>query len=243
MFETPEVKTYLLDTYPDVDGDKRLIKLRCYVNPISYELAEEVDPAIAATLFHKIGGEWVPRPVLNHCRLTSNIGPQSLQYCRDPAFGNSRVFIPAVTISKLEAGKVTPDSNDFALMFTVSFEKNDPKVMNDLSDLLHEHFYCTFSELQPSLFDDKPWMELTCRLCDAPNPEFVTKDKKFAYCHAHEANRQDGETLERIRDHAAAANVAGSLREPGDEPEEPKGKDPLAQDFNARNRQGRRKKN
>jgi hypothetical protein len=245
MFSTAEVKTYLLDAWPDLDGDKRLIKLRCYVNPISYELAQEVDPEIASTLFHKLGPDMAPRSHLSHCRFVSNIGPQSLEYCRDPKHANSRVFIPAVSISKLEAGKVTPESNDFALMFTVSFEKSDPKVLNDLSDLLHEHFYCTFAELQPGLFDEhEAVMDLRCRLCDGANPEWATSDNKFAYCNIHSANIQEGERLKRIRDTAKPEMIADEMgREPGDEEPEPR-VDPLAEeaDFNARNRQGRRKR-
>jgi len=252
MFESENIKTYLLDAWPDLDGEKRLIKLRCYVNPISYELAQEVDPEIASTLFHKLGPDMAPRSHLSHCRFVSNIGPQSLEYCRDPEHANSRVFIPAVSISKLEAGKVTPESNDFALMFTVSFEKNDPKVLNDLSDLLHEHFYCTFSELQPSLFDDvDPHAEALCRLCSAPNPEFQTSDKKFYYCAKCAVNKQDEETLVRIRDAAKAAVIASTMREPGDESEnEGPREDPLLSPsaqaeestfINARNK-GRRKR-
>lgn len=223
------------------------MRLRCYVNPVSFELANEVDPAIASTLFHRIGGEMIPRPILNHCRFVSNVGPHSFEYCRDPRHSPDRVLIQNVDISKLEAGKVTPESNDWALMFTVSFEKNDPKVMNDLSDLLHEHFYCTFAELQPSLFPEKDeYDSLLCRLCDAPNPEFIVIGSKppLAYCAKHEHQKEQGEKTKRIRDTAAAEDAVRSLREPGDESEneKPKGKDPLANDLNRRNQMGRRKR-
>lgn len=253
MFESENVKTYLLDAWPDLDGEKRLVKLRCYVNPISYALAQEVDPAIASTLFHKLGPEMAPRSNLSHCRFVSNIGPQSLTYCRDPEHSNSRVFIPVVSITKLEAGKVTPESNDFALMFTVSFEKNDPKVLNDLSDLLHEHFFVTFAELQPTLFDKQPdpVMDLHCLLCDAPNPEFATTDGKRAYCEKDKHNKAEDDTLKRIRDSAKAAAVAEEMREPGDESEPEPLRDPLLSDdaqrdeasfINERNKRGRPRK-
>lgn len=86
-----------------------------------------------------------------------------------------------------------------------------------------------------------------CRLCQAPNPSFITHDGKFFYCEKDAANKQEGEVLTRIRDPKAAAAITEEMqREPGDESENeaPKGKDPLESemDFNARNRQGRRKK-
>lgn len=241
MFETENVETYLQDAWPDVDGEKRLIKLRCYVNPVSRDLCSEVDEEIARTLFHLVGKEWLPRPLLQSCKFITGAQPYALNFCRDPKFGNHHVHIPAVTISKLEAGKVTPESSDFALMFTVAFEKNDPKILNDLADLLHEKFYLTFKELQPSLFGDQdPVMDLLCRMCDAPNPEFATIDGKFAYCAKHDKNIQEGESLRRIRDHAAAAELA---REPGDESEtEAPRKDPLADEAAFINKRNRRNK-
>ncbi len=244
MFETENVQCYLSDAYPDIDGEKRVLKLRCYVNPVSYELAEEVDPAIASTLFHRIAGEMIPRPVLNHCRFASNIAPHSLTFCRDPEFGNSRAFIPAVSISKLEAGKVIPESNDFALMFTVTFDIHDKSVLGDISDLLHEKFFLTFAELQPNLFDGQdPVMDLLCRLCDAPNPEHATIDGKFAYCETHSANIQEGERLKRIRDAVKAAGVVRGLREPGEEEfQEEERTDPLAEEGAFINKRAKAKK-
>lgn len=242
MFDTEKVKVYLVDVFPDLDGEKKIIKLRCYVNPCSHELAREVDPEIASVLFHKLGNEMAPRSIAHHMRFTKNIKPQAMNFCRDMEFG-TQVQIPAVSISKLEAGKVTPESNDWALMFTVAFEKHDPKVLNELSDLMHEHFYLTFAELQPGLFDHQDAvMDLICRLCDAPNPEYVTTDNKFGYCEKCSVNKEDGETLRRIRDKQAAVEVASELREPGDEEEEEPREDPLVEDINRRNQMGRRKK-
>src|SRR5262245_3550450 len=106
--------------------------LRCYVNPISYERTEEVSEELAEILFSKHGKERIPRSILSKCAFASNLPPYSLSFCRHPDHAGSRVFIPTVKISKLEAGKVTPDSNDWALMFTVSFEVEDPTITRDL---------------------------------------------------------------------------------------------------------------
>jgi len=240
MFQTDNIKMYLMDSYPTVDGDKRLIQLRCYVNPIDYELTSEVDIELARTLFHLVGQEWMPRPLLQSCKFNTNLPPYALNFCRDPEHGNHHVHIPVVKICKLEAGKVTPESNAWALMFTLSFEKNDPKWLNDFADLLHEHFYGSFTQLQPGLFDEQdPVMDLLCRLCDAPNPEFATTDGKFVYCTRCSANKEGGEKLRRIRDTAAAEAIA---HEENEEPVEAPRKDPLLSgaDVTARSRNRRR---
>ena len=242
MFTSENVETYLQDVYPDVDGEKRVVKMRCYVNPIDRDMCSEVDEDIARTLFHLIGKDWLPRPLLQSCKFTMNLPPYALNFCKDPNYANSHVHVPAVTISKIEAGKVTPESQDWALMFTISFEKQDPKLMNELADLLHEKLYLTFAELQPSLFEKQdPVMDLLCRLCDAPNPEFVTSDNRFAYCAAHVANKEEGESVRRIRDAIAAENIAEKTRE---EAANAKRKDPLADEgafINSRNRTQRQR--
>lgn len=244
MFETENVEVYLQDVFPDLDGEKKIIKLRCYVNPYSHELAQDVDPEIASTLFHKLGRDMAPRSIVNRMKFAKNVKPQAMDFCRDVDYG-SRVRIPAVSISNLEAGKVTPESNDWALMFTVTFEKHDPKVLNEFSDLLHQHIFLTFTELQPGLFDgDDPVMDLLCRLCDVPNPEYATTDGKFGYCTKCAVNKEDGETLRRIRNAAEAAAVADDMREPGDESENEERTDPLEEtgEFINKRNSGRKKK-
>lgn len=248
MFESQNVETFLQDTYCEADGEKRIVKMRCYVNPVSRELCDEVDKEITRTLFHLVGKEWMPRPLLQRAQFDlGTLPPYALNFCRDPQHGNHHVHIPTVTISKIEAGKVTPESNDFALMFTIAFEKHDPKIVNDLADLLHEKFFLSFTELQPSLFEnEKPVMGLVCRLCDAPNPEFATQDDKFAYCAKCSINAQEGEKLHRIRDAAAAEATAHAIDEEGRKEGEENGPprvDPLLDEgINERNRAIRRKR-
>lgn len=150
MFTSENIEVYLHDAWPDVDGDRRIIKLRCHITLLTPELAEEIDGAIPSLLF--VGD--TPRLILQSCKFALNIPPCSLSFCRNPEHGNSHVFIPVVEISKLEATKI-PESNKFLLAFTVSFDKDDPQILNDLADLLHEKFYVTFGKLQGTLFADR----------------------------------------------------------------------------------------
>lgn len=229
IFSSEHIECYVQDAYPEIEKDKRIIRLRLYVNPISRDRALEVSQELADALFHKLGTEWLPRAIVD--RIHFNNGspkPYSLSFCRHPDYPGDRVFIKAVFISKLEAGKVTPESPDFALMFTVSFEPDDPSVMKDFFQLLHEKIFITFKVLQPSLFEEPDkYADLLCRLCDAPNPEFIVKGSKtLAYCQAHVDQRAEGEEVTRIRNTEKAAAIAQEMNGTA-EPEKAKGKDPL----------------
>jgi hypothetical protein len=249
LFKTQHVETYLQDTFPIIEGDKRMAVLRCYVNPISFELASEVSTEVAAALFSKVGKEMMPRSITNKMAFTVNPDPHSLSFCRDPQYAGTRVFVESVKISKLEAGKVTPESNDWAFMFTVSFEPKDRSVTKDLFELLHEKFFLTFEKLQPGLFDNEggPVMNLECLLCQVEDPEFCSRDEKRAYCrNCHHNAADDDQPLKRIRpDVARASAIADDMRgDEGEGDEGPKQRDPLADEgdfINSRN-SGRKKR-
>jgi len=92
MFKTPDVETYLQDSYPSMDGDHRLMVLRCYVNPISRERVAEVSEDMADVLFRKIGKDWVPRGVLQKCNFGHTPPPHALSFCRHADYRGARIF-------------------------------------------------------------------------------------------------------------------------------------------------------
>jgi hypothetical protein len=96
----------------------------------------------------------------------------------------------------------------------------------------------------PELAEDAA-AEALCRLCEAPNPAFVTQDRKFFYCEKCEVNKQEGEVLVRILDTAKAEAIVEELLD-GKSAGAGERVDPLedeAQFINQRNRgRGRRVK-
>jgi hypothetical protein len=127
-------------------------------------------------------------------------------------------------------------------MFNTSFEINDKAVIPDLVDLLHENVYLTFAPMQPSLFPDKEnYDDVLCRLCDAPNVEFIVARSKpvLGYCAKHSLQKQDDETLVRVRNAEEARAAVKDMQSHEAQQEAPAGGDPLAEEgdfINKRNR-------
>jgi hypothetical protein len=95
---------------------------------------------------------------------------------------------------------------------------------------------------EPELAEDDV-AEALCRLCEAPNPAFVTQDRKFYYCEKCEVNKQEGEVLVRIRDSAKAEATVEELSGDSDESARVDPLEDEAQFINQRNRGRRRKVN
>lgn len=246
MFNTENVKAYLKSIVLDTDKDKRIARLRFFVG-LTHDLATEASPHIADRLFRKNGDTYDPVLEVTSMDFAITFPQQSLSYRRSPDYVGHHVFIPNVRISGVSAQKLISGKPDFSLLFNCEFEITDKTVITDLIDLIHENFFITFRAIQGELFEQPDdYDSLLCRLCDAPNPEFIVLKTKpiLAYCAKHVSQKADDEKVKRIRDSEAAAAVAGSMREPGDESENEnsKGKDPLANDLNRRNQMSRRKK-
>jgi hypothetical protein len=88
---------------------------------------------------------------------------------------------------------------------------------------------------------DEDAAAVCCRLCEAPNPAFVTQDRKFYYCEKCEVNKQEGEVLVRIRDSAKAEAIVEELSGDSDESARVDPLEDEAQFINQRTR-GRRRK-
>lgn len=241
MFTTENQKCYLAEVQPKADGDKRIAYCKFHITPVSHALAVDISPLIADRIFRGSNGSYAPVLEMSSAHFLTNYGKQCMTVMRDPNYAVGRALIQDAEIKSLAAKKLFPDNPDFSIVFVVAFEIQDPLIVKDLVQLLHENVYLSFSPMQPALFETKKstaFMDLNCRLCDAPNPEFVTLDEKFAYCAKCECNKAEGEVTRRIRDHVQAAAAAATMQE-----EPARAEDPLIdKDFNQRNRQSRRKK-
>lgn len=245
MFTTENVEVYLKSAILDTDGEKRIAKVKFHKTPIDYDLAREISPQVAGRLFHGSNGETNPAPVLEMTKaeFLLNIPKQSMSFIRDPGFSTKKSLVESAEIVSVSAQKLFADNPNFSLIFTVAFEITDKSILQDLVELLHEKVFITFRPMQGELFEGKPTdpvMLLLCRLCDAPNPEFVTTDGRFAYCFKHDKSIQEGETLRRIRDHGMLLRAVEEMQQ-GEEASKEKRTDPLDGDFNKRNQQSRRK--
>lgn len=228
MFSSQNIKAYLKSINLDTDKNKRIAKTRFFVT-LTHELALEASPHIADRLFRKNGNGYDPVQEVSQMDFVLNFPHQSLSYRRSPDYVGHHVIIPDVGISDVTAQKLS-GRKEFTLLFNCQFEINDKTIITDLIDLIHENFYLTFRSVQPGLFDNEggPVMDLLCRMCDAPEPEFATTDGQFAYCHKHKHQSQEGESIVRIRpDTAKASAITEEIRE-GDQPEETH-KDPLVE--------------
>lgn len=240
MFKTPKVPCWLQNFTGQGEDEKKEIRFTLYVNPITYGLAAEVSPHLADRLFRNIGGEW--SPVSEMPKAVFTLGGMPAQRAtfyphNDELVEMYGVLVENCKISGIQATRAFPDKPEFRLEFAMTVPM-DEVTMGLIRRFYKEQFFLSTAPMQPELFDD-PVMDLLCRLCDTPNPEFATTDGKFAYCAKCAINKEPGEHLKRIRDHAKADKVAADMaREPGDEPRE----NPLAEDINQKNQMGRRKK-
>lgn len=245
MFKTENQKCYLAEVLLKVDGEKRMAHCKFQITPVTYELAAEISPRIADRIFRGSPGNYAPVLEMNLVQFTLNFDPLSMTFMRDPNYAVGRALIQEVEIKSLIAKRLAPEIPDFSLIFVAAFEFQDPMMAKDLVQLLHENVFLTFAPMQPGLFEDKDntpaYMDLCCRLCEAPNPEFVTMDEKFAYCEKCECNKAEGEITRRIRDRVKAQAAVEDIAE--ETTPDSRATDPLLEsDFNARNRQSRRRK-
>ncbi|HET7910021.1 MAG TPA: hypothetical protein VFL19_04885, partial [Nitrospira sp.] len=191
----------------------------------------ELSPNVADRLFRQNGNTFEPALEMGKTDFVFQIpGTMAMHYRRSPDYVGHQVSVQDVKIENLSAQKVIPGDPNFSLIFDASFDIVDKSVVTDLVALLHENFYVTFAPMQPGLFDEADsWknVDLLCRLCDAPNPEWDVENStpKLAYCDKCVRKKEDHEKVIRIRDTAKAEAVADDMSGDGDE--EGKGADPL----------------
>jgi hypothetical protein len=247
MFRTENVEAYLKSILLKADGEKRLAILRFFITPVSFELAQEASPAIADRLFRKAEGE-APYPVLEMGRtdFVIQVPTQSMGYRRHPEYVGHEALVNDVEVGKISAQKVIPDDPRFSLIFNATFEIVDKNVIPDLVSLMQEKLYLTFKPMQPGLFpENEKYDGVLCRLCEAPNPEFIVDGSKtLAYCQNCVDQRSEGEAVVRIRNTDQAAAAIQTMQEKDHDDEEPKPEDPLffGADINAKAAKRQRKR-
>jgi len=232
MFKTENVEVYVKGVTTGLGKDDVILAtLTLYVTPIKYELAKEVDESLAATLFRKRGTEYKPVQILD--KPTFLLEPQgcSLKWRTLPDMDSGGGLIPFVQFTKLRAFKPFADNPNFTLAFDATFICPDKDTLWSFAGKSKKSIFVTFTQVQGELFPDLSQHDgKLCRLCDAPNPEFMSVDGEFYYCAKHESSApQEEERPRRIR--PAIHEVVEALNEadvPNDAPNRASKKKPDA---------------
>ncbi len=136
--------------------------------PLSFDLADEISPAIARDLFDTVKGEHVPKPEIS--TLGMNISPETqLMTIRTHPELDPDVKIAGVNLRKIVAKKV--EAGAWALTFTATWTLGDPKEAITMIQRLKQGVYLTFAAQEPRLdLQDQP--------ANAVDGEVVGRDAK-----------------------------------------------------------------
>lgn len=116
--------------------------------PLTFDLADEISPAIARDLFDKVKAEWTPKPEISS--LVMNLAPATqLMTIREHPDLDPTIKIGGVGLRKIVAKK--GDANTWILAFTATWTLADPKEAVVMIHRLKLGVYLTFEEQEPQL--------------------------------------------------------------------------------------------
>lgn len=118
--------------------------------PLSFELADEILPAMARDLFDRHGKEWTPKPEIMDASFDLNPDPQILTLKEHPEL-DPVVRIPGVTIRKVTAYK--GEAGALLLGFTTTWTLGDEREPIAIIKRLKTGVYITTEAQQPGLAD------------------------------------------------------------------------------------------
>ena len=116
--------------------------------PLTYDLADEIQPAMARDLFQDVRGEWSPKPEMSLAQFALAPAPQLLVLRNhpdlDPEVRINQVFLRRIQAKKSEAGS-------WLLTFTATWTLGDLKEAIVMIQRLKLGAYLTLVEQQPKL--------------------------------------------------------------------------------------------
>ena len=116
--------------------------------PLTFDLMDEISPAIARDLFETVKGQHHPRTELNDAGL--NLTPeQQLMIIRNHPELDPEVKIAGVQLRKIRAKKA--DGNAWLLVFTAMWTLGDPKEATLMIQRLKQGVYLTLEAQEPKL--------------------------------------------------------------------------------------------
>lgn len=117
--------------------------------PLTYDLADEILPAMARDLFDDANGSWVPKPEIRETEFNIAPPPQLMAIREHPDLDTTEVKIGQVTLRKVRAKKA--EAAVLVLAFTCSWVLGDDKELTTMVRRLKTGVYLTFTEQEPKL--------------------------------------------------------------------------------------------
>jgi len=115
--------------------------------PLTYELADEILPAMARDLFIQVKGDWTPRPEMREAVFNLAPAMQVMDVRNHPELTGET--IQGVQLRKIKA--VKGDGDVWMLRFTASWTLGNPNEVILMITRLRLGVYVTFREQQPAL--------------------------------------------------------------------------------------------
>jgi len=116
--------------------------------PLTFDLADEISPAIARDLFNDVKGDWTPKPEISN--LGMNIAPETqLMTVRTHPDLDPEVRVAGVGLRKITAKKA--EAGSWILAFTATWTLGDPKEVVAMIHRLKLGVYLTFEVQEPQL--------------------------------------------------------------------------------------------
>lgn len=115
---------------------------------MTYDMADEILPAMARDLYLSVKGDMQPRPEMTEATFAL-APPQQVMECRNHPDLNAEVRIEGVSLRKIKA--VKSDGGTWALRFLANWTLGRPEEVTLMIQRLKLGVYLSFQEMQPAL--------------------------------------------------------------------------------------------
>lgn len=115
---------------------------------LTYDMADEILPAMARDLYLSVKGEMHPRPEMTEATFALSPPPQIME-CRNHPDLAAEVRVEGVTLRKIKA--VKSDGGTWALRFLANWTLGRPEEVTLMIQRLKLGVYLSFQEQQPAL--------------------------------------------------------------------------------------------
>lgn len=115
---------------------------------LTYDMADEILPAMARDLYLSVKGEMHPRPEMTEATFALS-PPQQIMECRNHPDLAAEVRVEGVTLRKIKA--VKSDGGTWALRFLANWTLGRPEEVTLMIQRLKLGVYLSFQEQQPAL--------------------------------------------------------------------------------------------